>query len=107
MMSFIFHKNTASAGVGQVFNNTDRVIAINLTFDAQGTFTASFEGKNDNAKWCPLMAARLSDLSLVTTASSAGEIYQVPVFGVDRVRVNVTAVEAGKPVSCYGKAVKA
>lgn len=102
-----FHSGSISIGTGKEYLSNGGANEINLYFSISegGTFTAIVEAyMYETNTWYPWDVYQRPSFTLMNNGiSSANNVYNVDVKGIDKLRVNLTAING--TLSCYGKAI--
>jgi hypothetical protein len=102
--NWIFHSGISSPAEGTTFivNRNDTVCV-----EISGTATSStvqFKGLAPSGAYYSIMGVNLSDLSVATSTTGKGQLWQFDTTGIVGIQMNISAIDGGN-LTVVGKVV--
>jgi hypothetical protein len=99
-----FHDTVTTTGNGTEFKPEGRETLVVEIYGTSSTRTITFYAKGKSGTLRALSGVKLSDLSVASSTTGSGELWQFDTSGLESVVMTVTAV-AGGNVTIKGRAV--
>lgn len=94
--TWIFQNGATALGDGSEMGINVGMVTATVEITGTGTNTVIFEGKASyDSAWYPILGVNLTDISTATSVSAKGVIYQIPLDGLTKFRIRVSAFTSG------------
>jgi phosphotransferase system IIA component len=105
MVNWVFQNNASAIGNGNEMWVHVGATTANIEITGTGISTCIFEGRSiDDGNWYSIIGVNLSDLSMASSTTSKGVLYQCDLIGLIQFRVRISSYTSGT-VTVKGRVV--